>query len=248
MELKAPLPIMAAGSLRLAFTPLLKQFTQLTGIEVITQYGPAGLLKERIEAGEPCALFASANREHPQHLLANGRATQTHTFSWNQLCLTTQKKGDWLALLSDPSLRIGTSTPGCDPSGDYTWALFEKLEQLQPGLGQQLRERAIALVGGRDTLSVPPGELASAWILRQNYADVFVGYAHYGKALVQQPDIRSVTLPAEHNILCEYQLAVLEESPETTTLVTFILGQAGQAFLTEAGFLPLNGQSLICQS
>jgi molybdate transport system substrate-binding protein len=237
------LPLFAAGSLRLALTPLLNHFTQLTGIEVAAQYGPAGLLRERIEAGEPCALFASANREHPQYLLATGKATKTQTFTWNQLVLTTQKSGDWLDLLTDPALRIGTSTPGCDPSGDYTWALFDKLEQLQPGLGQQLRLRAIPLVGGRDTLSVPSGELASAWILRQGFADVFIGYAHYGKALAEQSDIRCVAIAPEHNIRCEYQLAVLENSAEVMALVEFILSHEGQAFLTSAGFLPLTSQS-----
>lgn len=235
--------MLAAGSLRLAFTPLLKQFTQLTGIEVAVQYGPAGLLRERIEAGEACALFASANRAHPQYFLQTGKAYEVHTFSANQLCLTTQKSGDWLELLSDPALRIGTSTPGCDPSGDYTWALFDKLEQLKPGIGQRLRERAMPLVGGRDTLSVPAGELASGWIIRQGFADVFIGYAHYEKALRGQSDIRCVPIPAEHNIQCEYQLAVFDKSCEVASLVEFILGHEGQEFMQAAGFLPLTFQS-----
>lgn len=239
----SPLHLFAAGSLRLAFTPLLARFTELTGIEVAVQYGPAGLLRERIEAGEPCALFASANREHPQHLLASGKACETHTFSWNQLALTTQKTGDWQTLLCDPTLRIGTSTPGCDPSGDYTWALFDKLERYKTGLGQQLRERAIPLVGGRDTLHIPAGELASAWILRQGFADVFIGYAHYAKALSRQTDIRCITLADDHNILCEYQLAVLDSTREVNMLVSFILSPEGQAFLTAAGFLTVTSQS-----
>lgn len=241
--MNSTITILAAGSLRLAFTPLLKAFTQLTGIEVAVQYGPAGLLRERIEAGEPCALFASANRAHPQHFLHTGKAHSAHTFSGNQLCLTTQKSGDWLELLSDPTLRIGTSTPGCDPSGDYTWALFDKLEQFEPGLGQQLRERAVPLVGGRDTLSVPASELASGWIIRQGFADVFIGYAHYGKALSGQMDIRCVPIPAEHNIQCDYQLAVFDKSHEVALLVEFILGCEGQEFMQTAGFLPLTFQS-----
>lgn len=235
--------LFAAGSLRLAFTPLLNRFTQMSGIVVKVEYGPAGLLRERIEAGEPCALFASANREHPQHLLSRGKAVSTHTFSGNQLSLTTCQTGTWLDLLRDPTLRVGTSTPGCDPSGDYTWALFDKMDLLEPGLGQQLRERAIPLVGGRDTLNVPQGELASRWIIRQGLADLFIGYAHYAKALSGEPDIRVVTIPAEHNIQCEYQLAVLDTAKEVTALVEFILSHAGQQFLTAAGFLPLSGGS-----
>ena len=65
--------LFAAGSLRPACTPLISQFTRMSGIDVKVEYGPAGLLRERIEAGEPCALFASANREHPQNLLVRNR-------------------------------------------------------------------------------------------------------------------------------------------------------------------------------
>lgn len=32
-------------------------------------------------------------------------------------------RADWLALLTNPPLRLATSTPGCDPSGDYTAAV-----------------------------------------------------------------------------------------------------------------------------
>ena len=234
--------LLAAGSLRPAFTPLTSQFTRMSGIDVKVEYGPAGLLRERIEAGEPCALFASANREHPQNLLARNKAVSTHTLCWNQLGLVTNRRGEWLDLLRDPALRIGTSTPGCDPSGDYTWAFFDNMDVLEPGLGQQLRTRAIPLVGGRDTVKIPQGELASAWILRQGLADLFIGYAHYAHALRAMPDIHYVAIPDEHNIRCEYQLAVLDASNEVMALVEFILSRGGQEFLSAAGFIPLNDE------
>ena len=234
--------LFAAGSLRLPFTALLSQFTHQSGIDVKVEYGPAGLLRERIEAGEPCTLFASANREHPQRLLAQQKAAFTQTFSWNQLSLVSNRAGGWLDLLRDPTLRIATSTPGCDPSGDYTRAFFDNMDVLEPGLGQQLRARAIPLVGGRDTVRIPQGELASAWILHQGFADLFIGYAHYAHALRAQPDVHYVAIPDEHNIRCEYQLAVIDASQEVMALVEFILSRSGQAFLTAAGFLPLNDE------
>jgi molybdate transport system substrate-binding protein len=60
--------LLAAGSLKGAFVPLLARFHRLTGIEVEAHFGPAGLLRERIEAGERCSVFASANGQHPQAL------------------------------------------------------------------------------------------------------------------------------------------------------------------------------------
>ena len=84
------LNILAAGSLKRAFTPLLAAFRAQSGMAVTADFGPAGLLRERIEAGEPCALFASANTAHPQALLASGRALDVHTFAGNCLSLTVR--------------------------------------------------------------------------------------------------------------------------------------------------------------
>lgn len=240
--MSSSITLLAAGSLRPALTPLITHFTRISGIDVKVEYGPAGLLRERIEAGEHCTLFASASREHPQRLLAQHIALSTHTFCWNQLGLATNRTGEWLDLLRNPALRIGTSTPGCDPSGDYTWAFFDKMDALERGLGQQLRERAIPLVGGRDTVRIPQGELASAWVLRQGLADLFIGYAHYAKTLRTLPNVRYVAIPAEYNIQCEYQLALLEASKDALALVEFMLGNGGQEFLIAAGFLPLTDE------
>ena len=125
--------LLAAGSLKSAFLPLLARFQQLSGIQVEAQFGPAGLLRERIEGGERCSLFACANTEHPQVLLQAGLAIKCCSFAANRLMLTVRRtpdtdRADWLALLRDSRLRLATSTPGCDPSGDYTWQLFARLE------------------------------------------------------------------------------------------------------------------------
>ncbi|PMC20867.1 molybdate ABC transporter substrate-binding protein, partial [Klebsiella aerogenes] len=39
------LTLLAAGSLKSAFLPLLARFQQLSGIQVEAQFGPAGLLR-----------------------------------------------------------------------------------------------------------------------------------------------------------------------------------------------------------
>ena len=128
--------------------------------------------------------FASANAAHPQALLQAGLAQECQGFAGNQLMLTARRSPDndgldWLALLSTPRLRLATSTPGCDPSGDYTWQLFARIEARYPGLGNAMAGRAQPLVGGRDSLSVPPGEIAGAWPhFARNLADLFIGYAH----------------------------------------------------------------------
>lgn len=105
--MSTPLTLLAAGSLRSAFLPLVAHFQQHTGLAVDAQFGPAGLLRERIEAGAPCAVFASANAAHPQALLQAGLAQECQGFAGNQLMLTARRSPDndgldWLALLSTP--------------------------------------------------------------------------------------------------------------------------------------------------
>ncbi len=85
------LTLLAAGSLKSAFLPLLARFQQLSGILVEAQFGPAGLLRERIEGGERCSLFASANTEHPQALLQAGLAINCCSFAANRLMLTARR-------------------------------------------------------------------------------------------------------------------------------------------------------------
>jgi molybdate transport system substrate-binding protein len=235
------LHVLAAGSLKRALIPLCQQFSDQTGMAVSVDFGPAGLLRERIEAGERCDLFASANTQHPQTLFASGRAQSVATFAFNRLNLTARKtaqteNSDWLSLLTDPLLRLGTSTPGCDPSGDYTWELFERIEARHPEV--DLKSRAKMLVGGRDSSTVPAGEIAGAWLIRRNLTDLFIGYAHYAHALENTDDLRILPLPEAYQSRCEYQLAVLNNDAQA--LAKYIVTGEGQTFLRHAGFLTLD--------
>lgn len=106
--------VLAAGSLRGVWAQLITHFSE----PVETHFGPAGILQERILAGEECDLFASANLAHPQALLAAGRAQAVVPFSSNKLCLTVRSDvmlvgDDWRALLNRTDLRLATSTAGC---------------------------------------------------------------------------------------------------------------------------------------
>ena len=224
------LTLLAAGSLKSAFIPLLARFQQQTGIPVEVHFGPAGLLRERIEGGEPCSVFASANSQHPQALRQAGLAGACYLFARNQL-------------LSDPDLRLATSTPGCDPSGDYTWQLFSHIEERCPGVGAAMMARARPLVGGRDSLPVPAGEIAGAWLIRENLTDLFIGYAHYAAQMAACSDLRTLLIPPAWNVRCDYLLAQIEQSAGAQRLCRFILGAEGQRLLKDAGFLPISDES-----
>ncbi|TBL41155.1 molybdate ABC transporter substrate-binding protein [Hafnia alvei] len=236
---KSSLNVLAAGSLRKALTPILSQFSQRHHMNINAQFGPAGLLREQIESGAEWDLFASANQEHPQTLLDQGLAHSVMPFLRNKLCLTTHRARltpttNWLDLLTDPSIIVGTSTPGCDPSGDYTWQLFDRVEHHRSGAGEYLKLNAKQLVGGKGSLQVPATEIASAWLIRQGLADVFVGYSHYAQWLQHDADIAAVTIPDADNIFATYALAL--HSDVAQPLVEYLLSSDVQQQFVSAGF------------
>ena len=224
--------IFAAGSLRAVWQSLMACFQEK---DVLCDFGPAGLLRERIDAGEPCDFFASANMAHPQTLLDAGRAQSVAPFATNRLCLTVRadavREGDdWLSLLTRPDLRIGTSTAGCDPSGDYTQLLFSRMGDA----GTRARERAVALVGGRDTLPLPAGSLAAEWLIGNDDTDVFIGYASYAPRLRLIEALTVVEIPAPYNPIAEYGFACLSEKGKP--FADFLLTPEARLILCQHGF------------
>jgi len=223
--------VLAAGSLRIVWAQLIAHFSE----PVETHFGPAGILRERILAGEECDLFASANLAHPQALLAAGRAQAVVPFASNKLCLTVRSDvvrdgDDWRVLLNRTDLRLATSTAGCDPSGDYTQELFVRMGQD----GKSVRERALALVGGRDPASIPTGKMAAEWVIESGQAEMFIGYASYANTLRQTAGLTVFAIPEPFNPHAQYAFALL--TPKAQRLAEFLQSKEAKLILLEAGF------------
>ncbi len=240
-----PVRVLSAGSMRHAFPAMIEAFGQATGIAVSLSLGPAGLLRERIEAGEGFDLFASANMAHPQRLARLGITEDAICFVRNRLCvlaradlgLTTET---FLDVLFDPSVRIGTSTPGDDPSGDYAFEVFDRIEAKHPGRGGELRSRARQLVGGRNSPPTPPGK-GGGYLISDGEADLFLSYYSGAHLLESDPAFSVVEIPAEFSPRVEYGLVLRKgTSDEARRLRDFMLSERGQEILNGAGFLPLD--------
>jgi molybdate transport system substrate-binding protein len=138
MARAAELRVFGAGSLREVMAVIGGRYHEATGIAVINEFGPSGLMRERIEKGERVDLFASADLGHPLKLLHDGRATRVALFVRNTLCgVAVPKVGlttaNFIDRLLDPTIKLGTSTPKADPAGDYTWAMFRRIDVFRPG-------------------------------------------------------------------------------------------------------------------
>lgn len=69
------LVLFGAGSLREVMTQVATDYHAAHGVTVRTEFGPSGLMRERIEKGARVDLFASADMGHPLKLREQGRAT-----------------------------------------------------------------------------------------------------------------------------------------------------------------------------
>ncbi len=238
--------VYAAGSLRFVLPSLVSAFSEMTGIAVEVRHGPAGLLRQRIEDGDRPDLFLSADFGHPSHLAQLGLSGPPVVFARNTMSALVRRDAgvtteNFVERLLDPALKIGTSTPLKDPSGDYAWAIFRRFEEHATGSFRILDAKALKLVGGSETVATsgPYGPVADA--LAAGTADVFLGYLTGMQRLAAEvPEVEIVQIPAAVNVVPEYALTAINDCrPAALSFALFIMSGSGQKLLQEFGFKPV---------
>ena len=121
------LRVAGAGSLTELFSDLLRRFPAGADTIATPEFGPSGLMREKIDAGLDVDLFASADMEQARRLAAGHPDRMVINFTRNHLCAVAHAADgltpdNMLDRLLDPRVRLATSTPGADPAGDYAWA------------------------------------------------------------------------------------------------------------------------------
>lgn len=230
--------LFAAGSLKAALSDVAEDYAAAYGTPVATRFGPSGLMRERIEAGEVAHVFASANMRHPRTLESAGKGGPVALFARNRLCGlarpdVTVSTDTLLEVMLSDDVRLGTSTPKADPSGDYAFELFDK-----SGHADALKAKALQLTGGPDSAKPPEGRNNYAWVLDSDQADVFLTYCTNAVlAKKEMPALQIVQVPEALSVGADYGLIVLDDAPaEAWKLAMHILSPAGQSVLTEYGF------------
>jgi molybdate transport system substrate-binding protein len=240
------LHVLAAGSLREVLGEIGSRYQKATGVEVTVDFGPSGILRQRIENGQRADLFASADIGHPLALQKEGLATRVVMFTRNRLCGIAVPKvgltaGNFLDRLLDPTVRLGTSTPKADPAGDYTWAMFHKIDALRPGSYAILDKKAQQIVGGPTNNAPIGGKDPAAAALAAGQVDLFIGYCSGAKRLLTQVSgLQIVAVPDAIATGPEYGLAILKGGdPHTPDFALFMLSPTGQQIFADYGFAPV---------
>lgn len=238
-----PIPVVAAGSLREALTEIAAEHQARTGQALALSFAASGLLRERIEKGEAAQVFASADMGHPQKLADAGGWSAPRVFARNQLCALTQAELSitperLLDALLDPAVRVGTSTPRADPSGDYAWALFRKADGLRPGAFATLERKALQLTGGPTSPKAPAGRGTYAWVMDERQADVFLTYCTNAVASQREvPRLKIVAVPAALQVGADYGLTVRRGAhPAAQAFADALLAPPARAVFARHGF------------
>ena len=237
--------VFAAGSLRAPLTEIGREFEAKTGTRAVFTFGASGLLKERIERGEAPDVFASANTEHPAALAGLRLARQPRIFTRNQLCALTGPAVQvtpetMLDVMLREDIKLGTSTPKADPSGDYAWQMFEKAERIRPGAFRQLDAKALQLTGGPNSPPPPANRSVYGDLVANGRADVFLTYCTNALlAVTEHPALRQVALPPQLAVGADYGLVVLRRAgPGGQAFADYLQAAGAQRVLAKFGFAP----------
>ena len=188
-------------------------------------------------------MFASANLLHPRTLVAAGWGGPVALFARNRLCALARTNvaaspATLLDVILDPAVRLGTSTPKADPSGDYAWQLFDKAETLRPGSFATLDKKALQLTGGPESPKAPEGRNTYGWVMAEDRADVFLTYCTNAVlARKEVPELQIIDLPDALAVGADYGLIVRRDAPDAASrLALLVLAPEGQAILADYGF------------
>ena len=243
------LTVYAAGSLRGVLTQIGQDFeTSPRGVKVDFVFGASGLLRDRLQGGERADVFASANMEHPRALAEAGKAQPVQSFARNAMCALAapgfELRGKTLAQrLLDADVKVGISTPKADPSGDYAFEMFERIEKsgaAPAGAAERLKAKALQLTGGPNSPPPPADRNLYGALVGTGQADVFLTYCtNAAIARKEVPPLQVLPVPDAINVFASYGVAMMQPpSPAAQRFIEFILGAAGLRRLAEVGFLP----------
>jgi molybdate transport system substrate-binding protein len=241
----ATVQIYAAGSLRGVVSDLAAQAGPALGLEVKSSFGGSGSMRERIEKGEPADLLMSADLGSPEKLEAQGRSVvPTIAFARNRMCIVSRKSAHVTAAnlidrLLAPKVRLKTSMPIVDPSGDYAWSIFKHIEALRPGVAGVLENKSQSSANLVATPATPTQSAAAA-LFATHAIDMSITYCSGAAALLKEmPELTSLVVPPNLDPHPIYGVAVLSAKPEVMRLALFLLSEKGQAIIAKQGLVPL---------
>jgi len=238
-----PVLLHAAGSLRAALSDVAKAFEAASGIKVEGKYGASGTLRDEIAGGAKTEVFASANMMHPDSLAKAGKSGSVVLFARNRLCALVRPglavaPSNLLDQMLREDVKLATSTPKADPSGDYAFEVFAKADAIKGGSRAALERKALQLSGAPSSVRPPEGRNLYGWHVAEGRADIYLCYCTAAaSAQKENPGQQIVALPETLAVGADYGLTVMNgASAAAHRFALFVLSADAQRILASHGF------------
>ena len=231
------LTVYAAASLTEAMTEMGKEFEDShSGVTVVFNFGGSQNLRTQIEQGAPADIFASANAQEMEMLVAQNRiaADAPKVFLTNQLIVILPKENpSGIASLQDLSrqgLKLVLAAEEV-PAGKYAREVLKNLNALY---GADYSDKVLAnIVSNEDNI-------------RQAVTKVQLGEVDasivYVSDATAAPDLQTIEIAPEMNVTAEYLMAPLSGSANSdlaNEFIDYVLSGEGGTILQKWGFTPV---------
>jgi len=228
------LTVFAASSLSDAFTEIGDIFeSEHPGVSITFNFAGSQALRTQIEAGAAADVFASANKKEMDTLGSGGIISPdtVQIFLTNKLVvILPQVNPAALQKLEDlamPGIKLVLAAEEV-PVGGYA---RQALEQMNSQFGSDFKDKVLAnVVSNEDNVS-------------QVVAKVQLGEADAGIVYVSDavaaPELKTIEIPAELNVIAYYPIAPLNRSDSSdlaAEFITYVLSNEGQGILQKWGF------------
>lgn len=230
------LTVFAAASLTDAFDEIGKNFEAASpGVTIKLNFGGSQALRTQIEQGAQADVFASANTNEMDALVADNlvAAESSQIFLTNQLVVIMPANNPAglkeLADLARSGLKLVIAAKEV-PVGNYS---LQAIDKLDAALGNGFKDKALANIVSYEN------------DVKQVVAKVQLGEADagivYSSDTVAAPELKKIDIPAENNVVAQYPLAALTQSKNpklAQAFIAYVLSAEGQSILQKWGFLP----------
>ena len=234
-EKEATLIVFAAASLTDAFTEIAERFEQsFPRLEVTLHFAGSHQLAQQINYGAPADVFASANQQQMQVVIASGRIepNSPHSFAHNQLSAVVPVHNpaslNRIQDLAKPGLLIVLADEAV-PAGQYVMHFLEKASKT---FDASFQENVLANVASYE-------QNVRAVLTKVALGEADAGIV-YRSDLAGNNAVIPIEIPELLILDAEYPVAPLSDSkhPDIAQAFTqFLLSQEGQRILTKHGFI-----------
>jgi molybdate transport system substrate-binding protein len=231
------LNVFAAASLTDAFTEIGKDFEGANpGVAVTFNFAGSQALRTQIEEGAPADVFASANKTEMDNLITGTfvRQNAPQIFLNNRLVVILPADNPaMLEKLDDLARRNIKLVLAAEevPVGKYT---RQALDQMNRQFGSDFKDKVLAnVVSYEDNVK----QVVAKVQLGEGDAGIV-----YTSDAVAVPDLKTIEVPLELNVVASYPIAPLAKSPNADlarAFIEYIVSPDAQAVLQKWGFAPV---------